>query len=283
MNIRFTRHYFLYLTLAASVTLAGGCTVEASKVTPSELKTESRSEAKPVTKGATIEMDANGPADTVRVFYKYLRERKFREAIFLTNLRPAIEGLTDSELKEFQVDFESIAAIVPEQIQINGEIVSGDKATVTAKLPDEDDKLQLQEIKLRNDGGVWVILSVDDEQEKKIRKEGKNYFYSLRIETHEDEARTMLDRVSKAEMVYALQHENLYGEMKQLVDAGLLPEDAQTADSTGYKYSVKLSADKKSYSVTAQPAEYGKTGKLTFTVDLNEKKQAHLTSKDNGK
>src|SRR3954453_1434426 len=245
MNIRFTRHYFLYLTLAASVTLAGGCTVEASKVTPSELKTEAKTEFKPIAKGATIEIEANGPADTVRVFYKYLREKKFREAIFLTNLRPAIEGLTDLELKEFQVDFESIAAVVPAEIEINGEIVSGDKATVTAKLPDEDDKMQLQEIKLRNDGGFWVILSVDDEQEKKIRTEGKNYFYNLKIETHQDEARRMLDRISKAEMVYALQNGSLYGEMKQLVDAGFLPEDAQTADSTGYKYSVQLSADKK--------------------------------------
>jgi len=188
MNNRITRHYFLLLTLFALVTLAGGCTVEASKVTPNEVENSPRNEAKTATKGATIEMEPNGPGDTVRVFYKYLRNKKFREAIYLTNIRPAIEGLTDSELKEFQGDFEAISAIVPEEIQINGEIVSGTSATVTAKLPDEDDKLQLQEIKLRNDGGVWVILSVDEDQEKKIRKEGKNYFYALRVETHEEEA-----------------------------------------------------------------------------------------------
>src|SRR3954451_23154207 len=147
MNIRFTRHYFLYLTLAASVTLAGGCTVEASKVTSAELKTEPKAESKPIAKGATIEIEANGPADTVRVFYKYLREKKFREAIFLTNLRPAIEGLTDLELKEFQVDFETLSVQVPEDLQINGEIISGDSATVTAKLPsDETDKLEVQQV-----------------------------------------------------------------------------------------------------------------------------------------
>ena len=93
----------------------------------------------------------------------------------------------------------------------------------------------------------------------------------------------MLDRISKAEMVYALQNSGAYGEMPQLVAAGLLPEDAQTADSTGYKYSVSLAPDKKSYSTKAEPAVYGKTGKLTFTVTLNEKRQAHLSSNDNGK
>src|SRR5512142_3140208 len=229
MKYRFTRHYFLLLTLVGS-TLAGGCAVEASKATPTELKESEVSASQTAAKGATIEIEPNSPADTVRVFYKYLREKKFRAAIYLTNLRPAIEGLTDSELKEFQGDFEAIAAIVPEQIQINGEIVSGDQATVTAKLPDEDDKLQLQEIKLKNNGGVWVIQTVDEEAEKRIKQEGKNYFYLLRIETHQNEARKMLDRISKAEMVYALQNGNSYGEMKQLVAAGFLPEDAESSD-----------------------------------------------------
>ena len=219
MKYRFTRHFFLLLTIVGA-TLAGGCAVEASKVTPAEITGSEVTTSKSATKGATIEIEPNSPADTVRVFYKYLREKKFREAIYLTNLRPAVEGLTDSELKEFQVDFEAIAAVVPEQIQINGEIVSGDSATVTAKLPDEDEKLQLQEIKLKNNGGVWVIQTVDDEAEKKIKQEGKNYFYVLRIETHQDEARRMLDRISKAEMVYALQNKNSYGEMPQLIAAG---------------------------------------------------------------
>jgi hypothetical protein len=71
--------------------------------------------------------------------------------------------------------------------------------------------------------------------------------------------------------------------MTQLVLAGLLPDDAESSDSTGYKYSVSVTSDKKSYSAKAEPAVYGKTGKLTFSVDLNDKKEAHLTSKDYGK
>ena len=283
MFIKTVRHYFLFLTVSLLVA-ASGCAIATSKAAP-DSTTSARSDARNASapNGATIDIEPNSPADTVRVFYKYLREKKFREAIYLTNLRPAVEGLTDSELKEFQVDFEAIASIVPEQVQINGEIVSGEQATVTAKLPDEDGKTQVQEIKLRREGDVWVILSADDEAEGRIKREGKNYFYSLRVSTHEEEARQMLDRITKAEMVFALQNKNLYGDLGQLVDAGLLPSDAQTSESTGYSYSVKLNGDKTSYSAKAVPAEYGKTGKLTFSVELNDKNQAHLTSKDLGK
>jgi hypothetical protein len=281
MNKRFTRHCYLLLTVG--VVLVGGCSVEATKAAPEEVSTASQAEKPAAIKGATIDIEANGPADTVRVFYKYLREKKFREAIYLTNLRPAIEGLTDSELKEFDGDFETVAEIVPAEIQITGEIVTGDKATVTANLPDIDGKMQVQQLELKRDGDAWFIVSVDDEQEAKIKAQGKGYFYNLRIETHENEARRMLDRISKAEMVYALQNNSLYGEMPQLVAAGYLPDDAQSADSTGYKYSVTLSADKKSYSAKAEPAVYGKSGKLTFSVELSDKGQPHLTSKDRGK
>lgn len=283
MRMSFIRHYLVLLTIIAAM-LAVGCSVEASKATTSELKTASKFESRTVARGATIEIEPNSPADTVRVFYKFLREKKFRAAIYLTNLRPAVEGLTDSELKEFQVDFEAIASMVPADVEINGEIITGDMATVTAKLPGEDeDKLEAQEIRLRNDAGVWVILSADEEAEKMIKKEGKNYFFALRIETHEQEAKKMLDRISKAELVYALQNGGVFADMPQLVLAGLLPDDAQSADSTGYKYSVKVAGDKRSYSAMAEPAIYGKTGKLTFTVELNEKKQPHLSSKDYGK
>ena len=130
--------------------------------------------ADPEKKADPIQIDPSGPADTVRSFYRDLKEKKFREAIFLTNLRPAIEGLTDSELKDFALDFESLAGQVPAQFEINGEIVSGDRATVTAKLPTADgDKTEVQPIKLRRERSSWIILTVDEEAESRILKEGK--------------------------------------------------------------------------------------------------------------
>ena len=233
--------------------------------------------------GALIDIDANGPADTVRAFYRKLRERKFREAIFLTNLRPAIEGLTDAELKEFAIDFEAIAGQVPTEIEINGEIITNNLATVTANLPSADTgKNEIQTIKLRKENDVWVILTVDPGAEDRIRKEGKEYFYNLRIATHEEEARTMLERISKAQLVHSLQNGGSYADIATLVSGGLLPEDVKTSHSTGYNYTVELTADKKRYTATATPATYGRSGKLSFLLQLDEKGTARVSSRDIG-
>jgi hypothetical protein len=235
------------------------------------------------TAGAKIEITEGGPADTVRVFYQKLRERKFREAIFMTNLRPAVEGLTDAELQSFSLDFEQLAGQVPAQLEINGEIITGDSATVTVNIPNPDTgKIELQPIKLHKENGVWTILSVDAAAEARIKKEGKNYLFNLRIDTHQDEARTMLDRLAKAEMVAAAQNSGQFSNVDSLVTAGLLPADIETSASTGYNYGVNVAPDKRSYSATAFPAEYGKTGKLSFLVQLDAKGASHLTSKDNG-
>lgn len=233
-------------------------------------------------KGATIPIDPDGPADTVRVFYRYLREKRFREAIFLTNLRPAIEGLTDMELKEFALDFEALAGQVPPEIEINGEIITGDLATVTAKLPNAEGENETQTIKLRRDDRVWEITTADEEAAKQIKRDGKNYFFKLRIETHEEEARRMLERVSKAQLAHSLQNGGLFTDMTALINAGLLPDDIMTSDSTGYVYAVNLVADNKKYTATATPATYGKSGRLSFILTLDNKGISHVSSKDTG-
>ncbi len=233
-------------------------------------------------KGATIPIDKDGPADTVRLFYAKLREKKFREALFLTNLRPAIESLTDAELKDFSLDFEAIAGDVPAEIEINGEIISGDVATVTANFPNkETGKVEAQSIKLRSENGVWVILTVEGDAEKRIKAEGKNYFYNLRIDTKEDEAKKMLERISNAELAYSLQN-GVVAEFPVLIQAGLLPDDVLTSESTGYNYAVHLTGDKRRYFATATPAEYGKSGKRSFLLELDQKGISKVTSKDNG-
>lgn len=233
--------------------------------------------------GATIPVDTGGPADTVRVFYKHLREKRFREAVFLTNLRPAVEGLTDTELREFSLDFEKIAGRVPAVIEINGEITSGELATVTANLPAEDeDKNEIQTIRLRSENGIWVILTVEPAAEARIKKEGKDYFYNLKIETHEEEARSMLERISKAQLAHSLQNGGDYADLATLVEDGLLPEDAMTSESTGYKYVIHLSSQNKRYSAIATPAAYGKTGRLSFLLRQDDKGISRVTSRDNG-
>ncbi|MEP6703544.1 MAG: hypothetical protein ABJB34_01945 [Acidobacteriota bacterium] len=286
MRAVFSKVGLIICVLSTSFVGGPGCSTPESKAVAETAKTaaaETSSKGEAFGGGATIDIKPNSPADTVRAFYGHLREKRFREALFLTNLRPAIEGLTDSELKEFEVDFESIAKYVPQQIKINGEIISGDKATVTAKLPNKDlDKEEIQEIKLRKDGDVWVILTVDEAAEKKIKQEGKNYFRELRIETHQDEAREMLDRVAKAQMAFSALNPGVYGDMDALIKASFLPEDIRSSESTGYNYEVSVSDDRKAYSASAVPAVYGKTGKLSFEVKLDGDRQPHLTSRDQG-
>ncbi len=265
---------------------AGGCSVAVPKTSTNvEAKTVTgqSNSASNSSQGATIPIEPNGPADTIRVFYKHLREKKFREAIFLTNLKPAIAGLTDTELKDFSVDFEAIAGQVPVEVQINGEIITGDKASVTANLPGNDsEKNEIQTLNLRKENDVWVILLVDEAAEAEMKKEGKNYFYSLRIKTHEEEAGKMLERISKAQLVHSLQNGGLFTDSETLISEGFLPEDVRTSESTGYNYVVNLASDKKKYFATATPAVYGRSGKLSFLLSLDAKGISHVTSKDNG-
>jgi hypothetical protein len=272
------------LCLLSACAFGNGCTTAEPKTFAPEEKPlikEKKADNEP--SGATIAIDEGGPADTVRAFYKKLRERKFREAIFLTNLRPAIESLTDAELKDFALDFENIAGQVPAEVEINGEIVSGDAATVTANFPGDDpDKKEIQQIKLRRDNGVWIIQTVDEATEKRIKAEGKQYFYNLRIETHQQEARDMLERISKAELVSSLQNGGDFTDIEALVAAGLLPEDIKTSESTGYNFAIKVADGKKRYYATATPAAYGKSGKLSFQLEPDAKGISHVKSADNG-
>jgi hypothetical protein len=286
MRAAFSKFGLIACLLSICIFAVYGCSTAASKAADEAAKaaTIAAADAAPAAKaprGATIDIKPNSPADTVRAFYTALREKRFREAIFLTNLRPAIEGLTDNELKEYEVDFESIAKYVPAEIEINGEIVSGDRATVTAKLPNKElDKEETQQIALRKEGEVWVILTVDESAETKIKQEGKNYFAALRIESHQDDAREMLERLAKAQMAFAALNQGLYGDLDALIKAEFLPADIRSSESTGYNYAIALSSDRKKYSAAAVPAVYGKTGKLSFAVQLDEDGQPHLTSRD---
>ncbi len=277
----------IYLSALFSVSIfISGCAVEAAKnesagqTDNSEIYSVKAEQEVSESKGK-ITITENSPADTIRTFYKNLREKRFREAIFLTNLRPAIEGLTDQELTDLQVDFTNLAQIIPDEIQISGEIITNDKATVMAKLPDnETGKLELKEFKLTKQNGGWLILMVDPAQETEIQKQGKNYFFALRIDVHHAEVEKMLDRIYKAQMVYGVQNGGEFTGFAILIENNLLPDDVQSADSTGYKYALVLSADKKQYTVTAEPAVYGRTGKLSYLLNVESGKKPVLKQED---
>lgn len=265
---------FLLLAVVVLPVMMAGCSARASEKAAAP-------GAEPViatdaATGATIEIEAGGPADTVRAFYKHLRGRNIRAAMFLTNMRPAIEGLTDAELKEFSVDFEKLAVQVPADLKINGEIVSGDRATVTVELPAAE-KPETQAIQLRRQNDVWVLMSVDEAGERPMKADGKQYFYNLRIDVHHEEAEAMLRRIAKGQLVYAAQNQGVYADLRTLVAQGLIPDDAMSGASTGYTYAIDLDAERKNYFATATPVEYEKSGKLSFLLD-----GAALSKRDTG-
>lgn len=232
---------------------------------------------------APQKIQTDSPANTVRQFYKNLREGRFREAWMMTNLKPAVEQMTDDELMDFREDFEAIADKIPEELQITGEITTEKEATVTIRIFDEDtNSLEDKALKLRKQENSWVILIVDEEAEAFVGREGKNYFYQLKIETHQSEAQLMLQRIIRAQTVYALQNSGQFADLKTLVQSGLLPDDVLDTKSTGYRYKIVLSSDKKRYYATAEPAVYGKTGRLSFLIECDGfDKETRLQSKDN--
>ena len=218
---------------------------------------------------------ARTPTETVREFYRTLRENRFREAFAMSIYRPAIDGLSADELEELRPDFAKIAAAVPTKVEITGEQISNDAATVFIRLVSADASAAPQAVTLVREGSVWIIG--DRESQKIVRQSGKEFFFKARIETHHGEAQTMLQRIAAAELVYSTQHNKQFADLPTLVGAGLVPKDIETPESTGYRFQITLAKDGRSYTAGAEPARYGRTGRLSFYMD-----QAGIKSKDTG-
>ena len=84
----------------------------------------------------------------MREFYRMMRERKFREAFGISIYRAAIEGLSTQEFDDLKPDFDKMAVAVsekiPEKVDITGEQISGDAATVFVKVVDADGKEKIE-------------------------------------------------------------------------------------------------------------------------------------------
>lgn len=205
------------------------------------------------------------PSDTVRTFYKTMREKKFREAFAMSIYRPAIDPLTPAEFEDLRVDFDKMAGVIPEQVNITGEQISGDSATVFVKVKDDASKDQAEPITLILINNNWVVG--DRENYEIVQKAGRNFFFDARINTHHDEVQAMLTRISLAQLLYSQQHEGKFADMPTLIAGGLIPKDIEGTDTTGYRFRITAAADRKSWSAAAEPAQYGRTGKLSFYMD----------------
>ena len=123
--------------------------------------------------------------------------------------------------------------------------------------------------------GVWVVG--DRENYELVKKAGKKFFFDTRINVHHDEVQHMLTRVSLALLLYSQQHNGRFANLQTLIAAGLLPKDLEGHESTGYHFRINVSPDAKTWTAQAEPAAYGRSGRLSFFMDA-----AGVRSKDNG-
>ncbi|MGI9069577.1 MAG: hypothetical protein ACR2HX_24625 [Pyrinomonadaceae bacterium] len=209
------------------------------------------------------------PSETVREFYKTLRERKFREAFSLSIYKPAIEPLKPQEFEDLRPDFEKMALAVseriPEKVDIMGEQISGDLATVFVKVLDSEGKEKMEPAGLMMIDGAWVLG--DRENLEIVKKAGKKFFFNARIDAHHGDVQDMLTRISLALLLYSQQHNGQFANLATLIAAGLLPKDLEGTESTGYRFRINVSPDAKTWTAQAEPAEYGRSGKLSFFMD----------------
>jgi hypothetical protein len=216
------------------------------------------------------------PSDTVREFYKAMREKRFREAFAMSIYKPAIEGLKPQEFEDLRTDFDNMAAAIPEKVEINGEQISGEVATVFVKVPVPGDPAAPPEpVALMHIDGQWIIGGKEDREI--VKKAGNSFFFNARIETHHGEVKDMLTRINLAQLAYFQQHNGVFADMPTLISVGLLPKDIEGTESTGYRFHITLAKDAKTFTVSAEPAQYGRTGRLSFFSD-----QSGLRSGDVG-
>ena len=212
---------------------------------------------------------ARSPSDTVREFYKTLRERKFREAFSLSIYKAAIEPLKSEEFEDLRPDFEKMALAVseriPEKMEIMGEQISGDLATVFVKVLDSDGKEIMEPAGLMMIDGAWILG--DRENLEIVKKAGKKFFFNARIDAHHNDVQDMLTRISLALLLYSQQHNGQFANLATLITAGLLPKDLEGTESTGYRFHINVSPDAKIWNAQAEPAQYGRSGRLSFFMD----------------
>jgi hypothetical protein len=252
---------------ALAICLLAACAHVAEALARSSQKEKSKTQA-------TAPPTAITPTEVVRAFYIALRETRFRDALMMSVYRPAIESLSAQDLDELKPDFVRLAAQVPPDFEFTGEQVSGEDATVFMK-SGEDKDLKIEPVYLIRSGGVWIVG--DRDSAAVVKKQGKKFFFEQRIIAHEQDAEDMLKRVQAAQIAYALQNAGSFGDLNALVRAGYIPQDILGTETTGYRFNVTTGADGRTFIARAEPAKYGRSGRLSFYMD-----KSGIQKKDTG-
>ena len=207
------------------------------------------------------DIKAGSPSYAVQQFYKLLHDKRYAEGFRFSIYSLALEGLSAEELNDLEPDFERIASSLPEQVEIRGEQISGDRATVFVKLPQE---AQAQEVVLIRVNNQWVIG--DRETQTLLKKQGRSYFFNERMRVSEMEVNEWLQEILGAELIY-FKAKQRYAPLDELVRLGGVSNQLADGVANGYRFTAAPSADGKSFVATAIPLKYGHTGRLSFYTD----------------
>lgn len=201
------------------------------------------------------------PSSVVKRFYELLRTKRYVEGFSLSVYRLALEGLSAEELRDLEPDFERLAASLPDTVDIRGEQISGEKATVFVKLPNE---AQSQEVVLMKMDGQWIIG--DRDTQKELKRQGHTYFFNERMRVSETEANEWLQEILGAELIY-FKAKQKYAPLDELIKLGGVSRELADGMVNGYRFAVQVNANAQSFAVTAVPVTYGRTGRLSFYTD----------------
>lgn len=193
-----------------------------------------------------------------------MRERRFREAFAMSIYNPAVEGLSATEFEELRPDFEEMAVEFPEKVEISGEQISGETATVFVKVVEAGAE-KLKPTELMRAGNTWIIGGRSDQAV--VKERGKQFFFEARIEAHHSLVEDILKRIAGAQLIHSVQNNGQYADLSTLVRGGHVPQDVLAPETTGYKLNVNVAKNGKAYTVSAEPLRYGRTGRLSFFMD----------------
>ena len=135
------------------------------------------------------------------------------------------------------------------------------------KTVDADGKEKVEPATLIKIANAWVVG--DKESLEMVKKAGKKFFFEARITAHHNDVQDMMTRISLAQVLYSQNHNGMFGSMAELVTGGLVPKDIEGTESTGYKFQIVRAADGKSWYATAEPIQYGRSGRLSFYLDAS--------------
>lgn len=211
--------------------------------------------------GDVLAQEAVKPSAVVKQFYENLKAKRYVEGFKLSVYRSAVEGLSAEEMKDLTTEFERMTIALPEHVEPSGEQISGETATVFIKLAATN---QPQEVGLVRIDGQWLVG--DRETYEMVKKQGRAFFMNTRLRVSEAETNEWMLEILGAELVY-FKSKQQYTTLDELLKLGGVSQ--QFVANNNYRFDLKLGTDGRSFSITAVPTTYGRTGKLSFYTDQN--------------